>query len=153
MKRIVIDTTVIINFFFPENWEEQALKLKKAYLEKKIALCSRDLLLYEFTSALKNYIPIKIVAKDFALAVQTLSSLKMQLVGLGYQDLSDLFNLSNKLNLSVYDCSYILLAKKLRAPLYTADNKLYLASKKIVTSILIWCYNRLSRWLYPKSSL
>lgn len=137
MKRVVIDTSVIVKFFFPENGADKALKLKKDHIEQKVVLVSRDLLLYEFTSALKNYTPVKIEAKDFSLAVQTLESLKVQIIALGYKELSDIFNLSKKLSLSVYDCSYILLAKKLRAPLYTADKKLYQYSKNTVPSIFI----------------
>src|SRR3989344_3240039 len=137
MKRVVIDTSVIIKFFFPENGADHALQLRKDHLEKKITLFSRDLLLYEFTSALRNYTPISIDAKDFSLAVQTLTSLNVQIIPLDYKDLTEVFALSKKLTLSIYDCSYILLAKKLRAPLYTADKKLYQIGKTIVSSFFV----------------
>lgn len=133
MRRIVVDTSVIIKFFFPEKGSDNAIQLRQDHLERKITLYSRDLLLYEFTSALRNYTSVEISSNDFALASQTLASLKLQIIPLDYRELSELFLLSKKLSLSIYDCSYILLAKKLRAPLYTADRKLFQAGKTTVS--------------------
>lgn len=137
MKNIVVDTSVIVKWFLPEYGAKSAMKLKDDYLTQKIKICSRDLLLYEFTSAFNNYSKIKLEQKDFMVAVKTLTSLKLTIYPIDYSELMELFSSAKKLAVSIYDCSYLLLAKRLKSPLYTADKKLYLASKKLVTSYLI----------------
>ena len=137
MKTSVVDTSVVIKWFFEEKGSKEAQKLKEDHLNGKLKLCTLDLLLYEFASAFKNYKSKKIEEKDFRIAITTLQSLALSSYSLGFHELSYLFNLSRKLNISIYDCSYILLSKKLHCPLYTADQKLHSAAKKVVTSYLI----------------
>lgn len=137
MKSIVVDTSVVIKWFFPEIGAEKALKLKDDYLKKKILICSRDLLLFEFTSAFRNYSAVKIKPSDFKLAALALQSMNLKIYPLEYQELSTLFDQSKKLKISIYDCSYILLAKKLRSALYTSDKKLFLASKTILSTFFV----------------
>jgi|SRR3989338_7241118 len=137
MRQIVLDTSVVIKWFIPEKGRNKAIALRDDHIKNKIKLCSRDLLLYEFVSSLKNYSKMRLQDKDFAFAVETLQSVKIGIYPLNYADLPELFILAKKLNISIYDCSYLLLAKKLRAPLYTADKKLFLASKSAVASFFI----------------
>ena len=137
MRQIVLDTSIAIKWFFPENGSGKALRLKRDHVKGKSLLCSRDLLLYEFVSALKNYSPLKIEEKDFKLATAALQAMRLKIYSLEYTELAELFRLSRKVNLSIYDSAYILLAKRLRTSLYTADKKLFLASKTFVRSFLI----------------
>lgn len=137
MNNIVIDTSVVIKWFLPEQGSRLALKLKDDHLNGKIRICSRELLLYEFASSFKNYSKIKLDPKDFAIAVKTLASLKLAVFPLEYSELGDLYVLAKELNISVYDCSYLLLAKKLKTSLYTADKKLYISAKTVTDPILV----------------
>ena len=41
--------------FFPEAGSEKALELKDKHIKGELTLYTRDLFLYEFTSAFKNY--------------------------------------------------------------------------------------------------
>ena len=132
MKNIVFDTSVAIKWFFPEKGKDKAGDLKKSHLQGKISLCTRDLFLYEFTSAFKNYKAIKIEEKDFLLAVCALRSLKLKIYPLEYDELKELFSISRKLQISIYDASFLSLAKRLRAPFYTADKKLYEKGKGFI---------------------
>lgn len=136
MKSVVIDTSVVIKWFLPERGGGEALKLRDNLLNKKIKICSRDLLLHEFTSAFKNY-KIKLVQNDFIAAVKILRALKLSLYPLDYSELGELFSISKKLDISIYDCSYLLLARKLKSPLYTADRKLFLGAKRIISAVFI----------------
>lgn len=135
--RVVFDTSVAVKWFFPETGKDEARVLRRKHEKGEITLCSRDLFLYEFTSAFKNYHSPNIAEKDFLIARKALESLRTSIFPLEYDELGDLFSLSQKLGISVYDCSYILLAQKLSAPFYTADRKLYLAGKKLVETFLI----------------
>ncbi|MBI4991247.1 type II toxin-antitoxin system VapC family toxin [Candidatus Gottesmanbacteria bacterium] len=136
-KLAVFDTSVAIKWFFPENGKDQALVLREKHVNGEITLATRDLFLYEFTSALKNYSDPKIAEKDFLLAQKAIESLRITLFPLEYGELSELFSLSRNLDISIYDSSYILLAQKLSSSLYTGDKKLYLAGKKTVKAFLI----------------
>jgi predicted nucleic acid-binding protein len=137
MKKVVFDTSVAIKWFFPESGKDKSAKLKDRYAVGEIRLCTCDLFLYEFTSCLRNYTSMKIKEDDFSLATRGIQSLGLEIYPLDYSELPGLFALSRKLELSVYDCAYLLLAKTLKAPLYTADRKLYLKAKKLVVSILV----------------
>lgn len=137
IKPVVFDTSVAIKWFFPENGSEKAVGLKNDHLKRKISLCTRDLFLYELTSAFKNYSGIKIEEKDFLLSILAVKSLKLAVFPLTFKETGELFLISRKLDISIYDCSYILLAKRLQAPLYTADKKLYQKAHGFIASFFI----------------
>lgn len=124
MKNVVFDTSVAIKWFFPEKGKNKADDLKKSHLQGKTSLCTRDLFLYEFTSAFKNYKSVRIEEKDFLLAVSALRFLKLKIYPLEYDELKEVFSISLKLQISIYDASFLFLSKRLKAPLYTADKKL-----------------------------
>lgn len=136
MKNIVIDTSVAMKWFFPESGFKKALEIKDKHIKGEFSIYTRDLFLYEFTSAFKNYSSQKIEEKDFSIAVSALMSLKIKLLPLGYKETEELFLISRKLDISVYDGSFLLLANKLKAPLYTADKKLYLKGKNFIEMVL-----------------
>lgn len=137
MKNIVIDTSVAMKWFFPEPGFKKALELKDKHTKNGIVIYSRDLFLYEFTSAFKNYSPSKIEEKDFSIAVAALMSLKIKFLPLKFQEIEELFLLSRKLSISIYDCSFVLLAMKLKTPLYTADKKLFVKGRDFTEMVLI----------------
>ena len=86
MKNVVVDTSVAMKWFFPESGFKKALELKDQHFKKEISICSRDLFLYEFTSAFKNYASQKIEEKDFAIAISALMSLKIKFLPLKFQE-------------------------------------------------------------------
>ena len=137
MKNVVIDTSVAMKWFFPEPGSKKASELKDKQIKNEIELFSRDLFLYEFTSAFKNHSPQKIEEKDFTLAVSALMSLKIKFLPLKFQETKELYLLSRKLDISIYDCSFVLLAIKLKASLYTADKKLFIKAKDFVEIVLV----------------
>jgi len=136
MKNVVIDTSVAMKWFFPENGFEKALDLKAQHMKGELTLYTRDLFLYEFVSAFKNYSMNTIEEKDISLAVAALMSLNIELVPLQSQEAEMLYALSRRLHISVYDGSFILLASHMKAPLVTADKKLYLKGKKEIK--MVW---------------
>lgn len=137
MKPVVFDTSVAVKWFFPENGKDKAMELKEKHMAGKITLSTRDLFLYELTSAFKNYTPVKISEKDFSVVALAVQSLNLSLYSLEFTEMKELFLLSQKLLLSIYDCSFVLLAKKLSAPLYTTDRKLYQKARKFIPVSLI----------------
>lgn len=137
MKDVVFDTSLAVKWFFPESGRDKALGLKNQHLKGKIQLCTCDLFLYEITSCLRHYTPIRIEEKDFVLVAKSIQSLGLKIYPLEYDELEELFTLSRRLDISVYDYSYLLLAQKLKSPFYTADKRLHLKIKDIVRSSLV----------------
>lgn len=137
MENAVIDTSVAVKWFFEERGYKKAIELKEKQLKREIVIYTRDLFLYEFTSVFKNYSTKKIEEKDFSLAVAALFSLNIKFLTLKNNELEELYALAKQTNLSVYDCSYLLLAKNLKSPLYTSDKKLYLKSKDLIKVFLV----------------
>ena len=91
MKNVVIDTSVAMKWFFPEPGSKKASELKDNQIKNEIELYSRDLFLYEFTSAFKNYPSQKIEGKDFSLAISALMSLKIKFLPLKFQETEKLY--------------------------------------------------------------
>ena len=137
MKNVVVDTSVAMKWFFPESGFKKALEIKDKHIKGEVSVYTRDLFLYEFTSAFKNYASQKIEEKDFAIAISALMSLKIKFLPLKFQETNNLFTLSQKLNISIYDGSFVLLAQSLKAPLYTSDRKLFIKAKGSTEIILI----------------
>lgn len=137
MKSAVIDTSVAMKWFFPEVGSEKAQELKEKHAKGELTLYTRDLFLYEFISAFKNYSGEKIEEKDFSLAMTALASLHIKFVPLQYKETEALYSLSRKLDISIYDGSFVLLAIQMKAPLFTSDKKLYLKGKKEIKIVLV----------------
>ena len=64
-------------------------------------------------------------------------SLKIKFLFLKFQETESLFKLSRKLDISIYDGSFVLLAQSLKTPLYTSDRKLFIKAKNSIEIILI----------------
>lgn len=137
MNPVVFDTSVALKWFFPENGQKAAISLKDKHLEGEINLCTRDLFLYELTSSLKNYSSTKIKGEDFLEVIKAVESMGLIIFPLEFKELGQIFSLARELNLSIYDCSFLVLAKDLNAPFYTADKKLYFGAQKILKEFFL----------------
>ena len=71
------------------------------------------------------------------LLTTVIMSLKIKFLPLKFQETKELYLLSRKLDISIYDCSFVLLAIKLKASLYTADKKLFIKAKDSVEIVLV----------------
>jgi predicted nucleic acid-binding protein len=67
----------------------------------------------------------RIAAEDTRAALESFEDLQIDLYELTATDVTAELGIANKLEITCYDASYVALAEKLKAPLITADERLY----------------------------
>ncbi len=119
----VIDTSVVIKIFFPEEGSDRA-----RFLVQNHDVVAPDLLVYEFT----NYISRRhgMTSDDVVFLLKQFYRLPIEFFVLPENRFVEVSQLAKKIKVTAYDASFLVLANSLKAPLVTADHKFYkLASR------------------------
>lgn len=124
-KRVVVDSSVLVKWFIPEDHHEEARALLEDHLYGRIEAVIPRYATLEFANVLRKYVIRGIVGRReieeaFDLLVESAPVIIEEdevLVrrALGY---------SIERGLTIYDAIYVILAKELGATFYTADEKL-----------------------------
>ena len=120
-----MDSNIIVKWFIPEKYSQEAILLRDDYLYGRIRVIAPIYALLEYANTLRKYVARKILAKDHAVEAYNL----LVEVEIEYEDITSedtrqalLYSLTN--NTTVYDAYYVILAKKYNTVMYTADEKL-----------------------------
>lgn len=113
---LVIDTSVVIKWFVPEEGSSTAKKLLTE------SLAAPDLLLYEFANYLSQQEILK--SDDRRFLMQTLYKFSVEYFVLPEDAFQEVIDFSASLRITSYDASFIILAKRLNTNFITADKKL-----------------------------
>lgn len=120
----VVDASIILAWLLPDEREEMVNRIFASYRVKKSHIYAPKLLIYELMNGLKSAILRKRIdwlkAKR---AIEVFKQMKFDLIDQGGEEVT-IVKLANKLNLSVYDAAYVVLAKKLKVKLMSLDKKL-----------------------------
>ena len=133
----VLDASVMIKWFIPEIYWEQASRLQ-SYPESSLHM--PDFAQLECTSILSKKVRRKEIKIEEANQIQALL-LQMPVQMHPWQDLLlDAGQVAHETYRSVYDCVYLVLAKQINGKMVTADKKLYLAleNSKKWGDYLLW---------------
>jgi predicted nucleic acid-binding protein len=96
-----------------------------------VELCAPTFIVEEVANALWRAVKLeRISEKDAKMALEALGDMKIELHESNWVQASHELNMACKLNLTVYDASYLLLANKTKTSLITADEKLYEKAKQ-----------------------
>lgn len=120
MAELVVDTSVVIKWYIPEQHHEPARRLRDAYLDGTFDLVAPALMPFEAINALKysgHYDGDRL--ED---ASKSLSEYGIDLVP--FDQTGPVAAIANELDITVYDAAYIALAQKLDTKAYTADGNL-----------------------------
>lgn len=125
MRNIVLDSSVIAKWFFPE--EDQgnlALEVKEDFTSKIISISLPLLIYYEVNNLLKAAIKsLRINRKLAIVAYQGFLNLDFNVYS--SKELMEMtLEKASTLDISSYDASYVVLAEYLKVPLFTADQRL-----------------------------
>jgi len=122
MKKVAADASIIVKWFLEEKFSDEALKLRNDYIKGKIIIAVPSLLEYEVLNVLKygNVYDIDEL-KEIGEALNKYGFETYELEG-ELKKLTIESALRNKL--TIYDASYVALAKQLNTTLYTADEEL-----------------------------
>ena len=119
---VVVDASFILAFLLPDERVEQVDEIFDLYEAGKIALLSTKLLPFEILNGLRNSMLRRRITKFVASGLLSeFFRLKITFEEIEYEKM---FLLSLKADLSVYDASYVFLARSKSVPLFTLDKKL-----------------------------
>jgi predicted nucleic acid-binding protein len=117
----LLDTSVAVKWFVPEEGSERALDLQQAHLRDDLQLRAPDILLMESANALRYAgLSEERILQD----VETFSALGVEIIPFSIDVLNSAVSLSLEHDLAVYDAYFLALAQALEMPLITADRKM-----------------------------
>lgn len=120
---IVADASVINKLFLPNEANyQQANELVTQHTRGKEKIIVPNLIYYEVANTLvtKSLIPLSVVTKSLS----DLYSLNFEIFNLTEKNLKTVAKMAKNYKISVYDATYVVLAKQKKCDLFTADKKL-----------------------------
>ncbi len=121
-KPVVVDASVVLKWFIPEEDTVHALKLREAHLQGRLVLAAPELLSYEVANVLRYHPDISQAA--IRENIEALFNLGVVLVPPSIVLLDSSVRIAHQFDISVYDASYIALGVEVGASIITADDKL-----------------------------
>lgn len=120
---VVVDTSVVYKWFNSEEENiDQALKILEDHLRKQILITIPDIALYELANVLATKTTLTV--KESVTTLKQLKKYNLNVLTANLTLLEKVIKLSKKHHTTVYDASYIVLAKEKRCDFITADSKL-----------------------------
>ncbi len=119
--RVVLDASVVIKWYVEEEGTDQALELLNDYSDGKLDIISVQLMPFEVMNALR-YDPA-LGAKDLITIGQSLSMLQIALFPILDGLYRESVRIATEHGTTVYDASYLSLARSTGCVLYTSDAK------------------------------
>ena len=139
-QTMILDSNVLIKLIVNEPNSEKARRRIREVIEENFSLYTIDIALAESLNALWKHVKLHrdLQKREAESAAKDLKELYDSLNVITTRELLDeSVETALTWDITVYDSLYVAAAKKLRATLYTADQKLYNISKKIVSSELL----------------
>ncbi len=122
----VVDASVAMKWYLPEEDTDAALALRESHLNGDIRLVSPDLMVYEVANALR-YHP-RAGSDRLAEHIGDLFALDIGLDPTSETSIIAAIQSAFRLGLSIYDASYISLAERLDTVVYAADESMLRAA-------------------------
>lgn len=127
IPKIVIDASVALKWYLDEEYSVDADRLSQAFLSQQIDIISPVILKLEVMNGLLSATVSKRLSfNDAKKHINSFMNLELKEIPMQDEALcQNIFELAKNYKLSVYDSSYITLAKFEGCDFYTADRKLY----------------------------
>lgn len=120
MAEFVVDASVVVKWYIPEQNHEQARALRDEYLDGTHDLLAPALMPFETVNALRysgEYDGDRLVD-----ASETLPEYGVELVA--YRNIPSVAEIATELDVTIYDAAYLGLAAEMDSVVYTADGTL-----------------------------
>ncbi len=129
MKRVVVDSSIVISAHFPNNpfvsYSQESVNLLEKLSQDKYRLIAPSIFLYECFNVLRTYFMKKFLEQE---EVNELSGFIKQ-YNIKLIDFSKNCDRAMKIacaeKISIYDASYVALARQERCDFWTGDKKLF----------------------------
>ncbi len=118
-RRSVIDASFMLNYIFPDERIDKVQKVFDTFKTGKLRLLSTPLLPYEMVNGIHAAVRTRRITQPLAKRfVRDFLELPIELITV---DFVKVFEYATRYNLSVYDASYVTLARVQRLSLLTLD--------------------------------
>lgn len=134
LRELVIDTSVIVKWFFEEKNTELALRVRESYVKGDIELYSPDLIIYELANVFRYGKIEESLAKEF---LQDFYDMQITLIQPNQNLINNTLTFALNHDITIYDSIYLILAKELGIKAISADNKLYKKTESTDLIILL----------------
>lgn len=131
--RVVLDASVAVKWFNPEKGSAQAIALRDDHVAGRVVLAAPALIVWEVVNALRY--SKEAGSDDLRRALGDLVDLQVLLVEPDPRWMGEAVDEAFRKGITVYDASYLALARHLRARLYTADDRMLAAGAGVAASI------------------
>jgi len=123
----VVDASVAVKWVLSgEPYEENAVRVKADQVSGIAELCAPSFMVQEVTNAMWRAIKLRRITQESAQkALKTLDDLQVNLYEFNWTEASEELTIASKLDLAIYDASYLFLSEKMNAKVITADDKMY----------------------------
>ena len=119
MKKIVLDTSVVVKWFSGEKGRDKALDFLSQLQEGKIQIYLPELTKYELANALLK--GKRLTAKQAEKFLSVFYSLPIEFISEDIESAADSVRIASSLKITYDDACFISLAKRLKAVLATAN--------------------------------
>jgi predicted nucleic acid-binding protein len=121
-REALLDTSVAVKWFVPEEDSEKALSLRRAQEDRELQLYAPEVLLMELANALRY--SSEFSAGEIIEALETPFELRILLIPFSLDALNLAVTLSIEHDLAVYDAYFLALAQAMEIPLITVDRRM-----------------------------
>ena len=121
-REALLDTSVVVKWFVPEEDSEKALSLRRAQEDRELQLYAPEVLLMELANALRY--SSEFSAREIIEALETPFELNILLIPFSLDALNLAVTFCLEHDLSVYDAYFLALAQAMEIPLITADQRM-----------------------------
>jgi predicted nucleic acid-binding protein len=136
LPETVVDSSVVVKWFFPEPSRQEALRLLRLYQEQRIKLIAPVLLMTEVSNVFSKRVRRRLNTVSMAMDAYRLLKINAPILVDDRLFMDEAIALALGSEQSVYDCVYLALALRRGCDLVTADLKFHRAVNVRFPSVL-----------------
>lgn len=134
-NKLVVDSSVVIKWFIPQNYSQEANQILSAYETNKLTLIAPDLIYAEMGNIIWKIQRFQSLNdKDAQNILNLFQKIPLKIIS-AQELLKDAYEFAIKYQRSVYDSLYVVLSLKENCRFVCADEKLYNAIHQDIVNI------------------
>jgi len=124
-RRVVVDASVLVKWFVPEEFSDRAEAILNDHLDARVTVAAPSYALLELANALRKHVVRGVMGPGEAgEAFSLLLEMDIEFVEVDGELAREALGYALDNGVTVYDAYYIVLARRLGTVFYTADEKL-----------------------------